>query len=1287
MTPAPLRYLFRALIGLLVLLLLTSAGLTIYLRTESFNQLLVREVNGALQGRFRGQISIGAIRTAGLGLVEIHDVTVAYQGRELLRVALIGAGYALIPILWHQVDLTISIDQPDVRMTRDINGRWDLAEALESAHPSASSAPSAYSVTISALELSKGTIVVAPNGPDQPQYLASNANIHASIALTRSGLAVAARELSAHLVVPHAPPADLTLAATYEASARPAKIRLISLTLATQNSSLSATATITDPASPTIQAQITIARLAPADLALVHGYPLRDDLAGSITISGPRNALHTLMALTAGPAQLNLDVAADLVGPEPVYHGTLGLTRADLSRLALSARFAGQVDASVRMQGAGAQLDSIEGLVKADAFGLVVNQLHAGNINLTAESKDGRAQLAVTMRSGLSELNANLSLVRFGAPAVKAQIVTRHLDLQAMTGSGMQPKTDLTATLGLNAPRLDRANLNLAHLDAHVLLKLARSTIRNAAIANGVVDAGLQGGVVSLAHLNVNAQGAAFDAHGRVGLIPHTGTQLRYTLRTPQLAPLLRMAQIKGDGSLDLSGTASGNVAGPEAPSFSTKGQAIATKLNINGLAAANADVSYDLSRLGQGGLPLGRAQFQLTEVAFATTRLRTLNLTTQLTRQKPPALNLALAIVDAQGHPHSASLSLATQGANVAGTLTELAVTAPDGIWRLAEPAHFVAGSRAITINQFDVRNGTRQLALEGAMRIAGPQAVSLTARDLDLGLIRSLLQPNQHPAGTITADIAVSGTAATPIIRANLAGHGLAMNQQRIGDLNIRANYNPGAANVNIALYQDRAHQLTLTGTVPLAVDWARGFHLHLGNDVALRLYSAGLRLGGLAALAPPRTVNDTTGQLAFDLAISGPPFHPAANGTLTLDNLGSQVIPLGLKVRDSFAHMRITPDRFMLEQMVINADSGSRSAAGGSITASGGIALTNYAPGAVDLNVGINQFPAIHTQQYQATIGGSLHLGGIPDALDVTGHVEVLNATIHPDLAFLTASKYARDETILVIRPGDGMPAPANANLDKAANAPNPTATPLVHSSLFDQLAVNVAIIVHRNSWIRHPDASVELAGQLHALKPRGGALSLIGEIDTVRGWITFNSQTFTLVSGQILFTGGHTIDPSLDLDAQYTVSEYTIDVLVTGFASKPKLKLQSIPSLPQSDILSLLLFGKTSGSLGRSQSASLQQQATQMAAGAAASTIGRSLASSLGLGALGIDVNSASGNGVGVGRYIGKNTYLSASQSTTGRKVSLQYYIKRWISITTSTNADGSSEIFLNLIKQY
>ncbi|MBV8361429.1 MAG: translocation/assembly module TamB domain-containing protein [Deltaproteobacteria bacterium] len=1269
-----LRYLVRALIGLLILLIVVIAGVTIYVRTDSFDHLLVREVNAALRGRFRGQVTIGAIQTPRLGVVDLHDLAIIYQGRELLRVPLVRASYALIPILWHQVNLTITIDQPRVSVARERNGAWDLAEALQSVQPS-SSGPSAYIVTITALELNDGAITLAPNGLDQPQYHVSAANLDARVALLSSGLRVDARKLSAHLEAPQAPPADLTLAAAYDASSQPAVVTLSSMTLATQNSSLIAMAKVTNPSSPTINAHMTIIKLAPADLTRIHGYPLRDNIGGSIDVSGALEALHMIIALSAGPARIELTAGANLKAKQPAYHGNLTLANLDLGRLALGPKLAGHIDTTAQVNGIGSNLATLSASVKADGRGLVINQIRAGNANLAAETKDGRAKLMAAIASGPNRIDADATMSNFAAPSIHAQVATRHVDLQALTGSRRRPKSDLNATLTLDAPRLNRAQLDVAHLDAHILLSIARTTLQNVVIDNGALNAGLHGGVVHLTRMNVNTEGAVLDAHGRIGLLPHTNTQVTYALTAPRLAPLLQLMQLKGDGSLELTGTADGTIAGAGSPSLHVQGRTAVTRLTLNNISATNAAATFDLSRAGQGEIPLGHAKLQLAQIALGTTHLRTLDIATQFTRQNPATLTLVLAMIDAEGRLDSASLNLATQGGNVSGALTHLAITAPDGVWRLMAPAHFMAGPRMVTIDQFDVHNGRREFTLNGTMHFPGPQAISLTVRDFDLSVIQPLLQPNQYPAGTVGAKIEITGTAAAPVIRASLTGQALTMSQQRIGDLNADAAYNPGTANLKVTLYQDPTHQMALTGMVPVTLDWAHGFHLHLGNDLALRLYSAGLRLGGLAVLAPPRMINHASGQLAFDIAISGQPTHPAANGTITLDNLGVEVLPLGLKINNSFAHMRITPTLFTLERMVINAGDGS-------ITAAGTVALTNYAPGAINLKITIHQFPAIHNQRYQAMIAGALLIDGTSNAPAIAGRVEVLNATIHPDLAFLTATKYSRDETIVVIRPGE-KPPPTTAT-----TTPAQSAAPTIHSSIFDRMSINVAIIIHRDTWIRHPDASVELTGHIKAVKLPGGPLRLVGEVDTVRGWITFNNQTFTLASGQILFTGGDKIDPLLNIDAQYTVSQYVVDVLVTGFASKPQLKLESNPPLPKADILSLLLFGTTSSSLGQGQSALLQQRATNMAAGAAASTIGQALSSSLGLQDLGISLNGAAGSGgVSLGRYIGKNTYISATQSTTGRKASIQYYISRWISITTSTNSDGSSEIFLNLTRQY
>ena len=152
-------------------------------------------------------------------------------------------------------------------------------------------------------------------------------------------------------------------------------------------------------------------------------------------------------------------------------------------------------------------------------------------------------------------------------------------------------------------------------------------------------------------------------------------------------------------------------------------------------------------------------------------------------------------------------------------------------------------------------------------------------------------------------------------------------------------------------------------------------------------------------------------------------------------------------------------------------------------------------------------------------------------------------------------------------------------------------------------------------------------------------------------------------------------------------KYAVSDYTVDVIVAGTASKPEIKLQSQPQLAQADILSLILFGTTTSQLGQGQKTTLQQQAQSMAAGAA----GQALSESLGLASLGVDVN---GESVGLGHYLNENTYVSVSPSlgANGSKIpsqvaSIQYFLRRWLTITTATMSDGSRQVFLNVNKRY
>jgi translocation and assembly module TamB len=231
------------------------------------------------------------------------------------------------------------------------------------------------------------------------------------------------------------------------------------------------------------------------------------------------------------------------------------------------------------------------------------------------------------------------------------------------------------------------------------------------------------------------------------------------------------------------------------------------------------------------------------------------------------------------------------------------------------------------------------------------------------------------------------------------------------------------------------------------------------------------------------------------------------------------------------------------------------------------------------------------------------------------------------------------------------------------------------------------------VPRGTWVYLDEGTVELMGEVRVQKAPDEEPFLVGTIETVRGWYTFHNRKFTLERGQVIFTGSTPPDPTLDLVARYTLKNYKIDLVIAGTAHNPTLTLQSDPSLEQADILSLVIFGKTTDGLSSGEKSSLQSEVLSSTVGYLANDLRRSVAEKLGIDDLEFDVGQTIGQSrIGAGKYLTEDVYVSTSKSTgdkksQGQEFAVEYQLKENWQLKASTTSEGNSGLDIFWQKRY
>ncbi|RXF74666.1 translocation/assembly module TamB domain-containing protein [Hansschlegelia zhihuaiae] len=578
---------------------------------------------------------------------------------------------------------------------------------------------------------------------------------------------------------------------------------------------------------------------------------------------------------------------------------------------------------------------------------------------------------------------------------------------------------------------------------------------------------------------------------------------------------------------------------------------------------------------------------------------------------------------------------------ANVAGT-----VAAPTGRYDLRVSGLTAAAAKGVPplqiVSKGDLGGGrvTTDTALTGAsgLRItangsaplgAGPLDVTVLIRNAPLSLADGF-SSGLGANGSLQGEAKVGGTIAAPTGTYSL----------KVSELSTRATRGAGVPAAGIDAKGRLDGKRIFTDTVVTA---AQGLRVTARGSAPLGAGDLDLTVEGRAPLG---FLNDTLsvsgdridGVASFDVKVGGPTSSPRVNGAGGLTNASYSNRASGLQLRGMSAS--IAANGTNVEVRSLRATTRN----GGTISGSGRVA--------VDPARG---FPGeINFQAQNAEVMGTDIVTAITDAnLKLQGPLSrrpVVNGTI-------------RTRSVEIQIP-DRIPARytplpgvkhihAPAAFTRQQDVVNAGESKGGGGSKDDAFLATLDITVEAQNriFIRGMGMTAEAGGEIK-IAGTSAEPQPVGKFELRRGRssITVIGKRLNFTRGQIGFAGD--LDPTLDFLAETPAKGITAQVVITGTASSPKIEFTSNPAVPQDEVLSRLLFDKSSGELSPSQAITLAQAVAQysgMGGGGAGPLDG--LRKGLGVDTLDIGAGDGGGFGVGVGRYISDNIYLGFRQGTT------------------------------------
>ena len=201
----------------------------------------------------------------------------------------------------------------------------------------------------------------------------------------------------------------------------------------------------------------------------------------------------------------------------------------------------------------------------------------------------------------------------------------------------------------------------------------------------------------------------------------------------------------------------------------------------------------------------------------------------------------------------------------------------------------------------------------------------------------------------------------------------------------------------------------------------------------------------------------------------------------------------------------------------------------------------------------------------------------------------------------------------------------------------------------------------------------------------------APSIKGRAEMLRGGYDFAGRRFDLKRGVIRFQGEVPADPILDITAEGVTQGLTAAIRVTGTGQKPEIRFSSVPSLPEDELLSRMLFGTSIANLSAPEALQLAAAVASLRTGGDGISPLNALRKAVGLDRLRIlPADSVTGQrtSVSAGKYLSRRAYVEVVTDGQGYSATrAEFQVTRWLAILSSISSVGRQSAAVRITKDY